>query len=144
MKKYTNDQLAFFVARIAIGVNLLVHGLVRIPKLIAFAEGLTKGFSETLLPTFIVAPFAYVLPFIELILGLFLIVGFKTRVAVVTSTFLITLLIFGSGLKEDWAAVGTQMIYVIFFFLLLKNLDHNCIAIDSKRKMTVDGFKTKK
>lgn len=144
MKKYSNDQLAFFVARIAIGVNLLIHGLVRISKLTSFAEGLTNGFAETWLPAFLVEPFAYILPFIEFILGIGLLIGFKTRAAAVVSTFLMTLLIFGSGLKEDWAAVGTQMIYVIFFFLLIKNLDHNCIAVDSKTKTTVDGFKAKK
>lgn len=144
MKKLTNDQLAFFVARITIGLNFLIHGLVRIPKLSKFAEGIVNGFKETYLPEFMVSPFAYALPFMEFLLGLFLILGFKTRFASVAGAILIAILIFGSGIKEDWAAVGTQMIYAIFFFLLIKNLDFNVLAINHKNKTKVDGFTTKK
>jgi len=39
--KMSNQQLAFLLARITLGINLFIHGLVRIPKLNAFAEGVT-------------------------------------------------------------------------------------------------------
>jgi len=134
MKKLSNDQLAFFLARVTIGINFLIHGLVRIPKLSKFAEGLSKGFEETYLPEIMVMPFAYALPFIELLLGVLLTIGFKTRYATIVGSLLIAVLIFGSGIKEDWAAVGTQMVYAIFFFLLIKNLAFNACAIDNRNK----------
>lgn len=134
MKNLTNQQLAFFLARITIGINFLMHGIVRLPKLSAFATGLTQGFSETYLPEFLILPFAYVLPFIELILGILLLAGLKTRFALAASSVLIAILIFGSAFKEDWAGVGTQMIYAIFFFLLISKLEHNAWAVDSKVK----------
>ena len=134
MKNLTNQQLAFFLARITIGINFLMHGIVRLPKLSAFAAGLTQGFSETYLPEFLILPFAYVLPFIELILGILLLAGLKTRFALAASSVLIAILIFGSAFKEDWAGVGTQMIYAIFFFLLISKLEHNAWAVDSKVK----------
>lgn len=143
-KKLTNNQLAFFLARITIGINLLVHGLVRIPKLQQFAEGITKGFENTYLPQFLVSGFAHCLPFIEFLLGLCLILGLKTRLALSLGEVLIAVLIFGSGLKEDWIAVGSQMVYALFFFFLIKNLEHNFWALDSKPKTKIDGFSTKK
>ncbi|RFN60464.1 DoxX family membrane protein [Marixanthomonas ophiurae] len=140
----SNNQLAFFVARLTIGINLLVHGLVRIPKLDAFANGIVKGFSETYLPEILVSPFAYSLPFIEFTIGALLLLGWKTKYAAAAGGLLIALLILGSAFKEDWAAVGTQMVYAIFFFLLIKNLDHNYWSIDTNARKKVDGFKTER
>ncbi len=144
MKEVTNNQWAFFVARITIGVNFLVHGLVRIPKLSKFAEGMTKEFSETYLPEIVVLPFAYMLPFIELILGVLLVLGWKTKFASVAGGILIAVLLFGMAIQEDWGGVGNLMVYAIFFFLLIKNLEFNRIAIDSKRNNTIDGFTTER
>jgi thiosulfate dehydrogenase [quinone] large subunit len=144
MKKLSNDQLAFFLARITIGINLFIHGLIRIPKLSAFVEHLVTGFQGTYLPEFLVSGFAYVLPFIEFIIGLMLIIGLKTRFFAATGAILIAVLIFGSGVKEDWPGVGSQMIYALFFFILIKNLEHNVLAIDGKPRKTIDGFKTQK
>ncbi|MBT0607212.1 MauE/DoxX family redox-associated membrane protein [Aequorivita echinoideorum] len=132
MKNLTNDQLAFFLGRIILGINLFVHGAIRIPKLSGFAEGMAKGFETSPLPEFLVLPFAYILPFVELILGFLLLLGHKTRNSLTASGFLIAILIFGSGIKEDWTAVSTQMVYAIFIFLLIKNLNHNALALDKK------------
>ncbi|WP_432412574.1 MauE/DoxX family redox-associated membrane protein [Rasiella sp. SM2506] len=140
MKKLNNHQWAFFVARITIGINLLLHGLVRIPKLSKFAEGLTKEFSETYLPQVFVSPFAHVLPFIELLLGILLVLGWKTKFATIASALLITVLLFGMSMQEDWGGVGNLMVYAIFFFLLIKNLEHNAISFDAKSRTKVDGF----
>ncbi|WP_339701060.1 DoxX family protein [uncultured Marixanthomonas sp.] len=144
MKKISNNQLAFFIARITIGINLLVHGLVRIPKLEAFANGIVKGFSETYLPEILVTSFAFGIPFIEFIIGSLLLIGWKTKYAAAAGGFLIALLILGSAFKEDWGAVGTQMVYAIFFFLLIKNLDHNYWSIDTNARKKIDGFKTER
>ena len=144
MKKLTNDQLAFFLARITIGINFLIHGVVRIPKLTMFVEHVVQGFKDTYLPNFIVLPFAYVLPFIELIIGLLLLIGLKTRWAAAAGSLLIAILIFGTSLQEDWALVGSQMIYAIFFFILIKNLEHNALALDGKHRTKIHGFSTKR
>lgn len=142
MKKLTNNQLAFLLARITIGINFLMHGLVRLPKLSKFSEGIVKEFSETILPQFSVQAFAFTLPFIELLIGFLLIIGFKTRLAAASGFILMAFLILGTSLREDWALVGSQMIYVIFFFMFIKNLDYNTMAVDANKKTKVDGFKT--
>lgn len=33
MKHWTDHQLAFVIARITIGINFLLHGVVRLPKI---------------------------------------------------------------------------------------------------------------
>ncbi len=144
MKKLSNEQLAFFVARVTIGINFLFHGIVRLPKLSKFAEGLSKGFADTMVPEALAYPFAYGLPIVEFIIGALLLVGFKTRFASVAGGFVIALIMLGTCLKEDWPLVGSQMVYAIFFFLLIKNLDFNCLAIDKKTNTKVDGFTAKK
>lgn len=130
MKKLTNEQLAFFMGRILLGINFLVHGLVRLPKISGFAKGIAKGFEGTLLPQPMALGFAYAIPVIELFLGILLVVGLKTRAALFSSGILLGMLIFGSGLKEDWAWVGSQMVYVIFIYLLLFHLKNNSISFD--------------
>lgn len=101
-------------------------------QLSKFAEGLTSEFSETYLPEILVLPFAYALPFIELVLGLLLVLGWKTKFASIAGGLLIAVLLFGMAMQEDWGGVGNLMVYAIFFFLLLKNLEFNCLGIDSK------------
>ncbi|MGB3776454.1 MAG: DoxX family protein [Leeuwenhoekiella sp.] len=144
MKKISNDQLAFLLARLTIGINFLIHGGIRIPKFSSFAGGVIKEFQGTYLPEFLVSGFAYTLPFFEFIIGLMLILGLKTRFFAAAGAILIAVLVFGSGVKEDWTAVGSQMIYALFFFILIKNLEHNVFAVDSKPKKIIDGFKTQK
>ncbi len=44
-------SLARALLRLALGLNLLVHGLVRVPALGKFADGLALDFSATIVPT---------------------------------------------------------------------------------------------
>lgn len=143
MKKLSNEQLAFFLARVILGLNFFMHGLVRIPKLQEFASSTTEDFESTYLPEFLVSGFTYALSFIEFSIGLLLIIGLKTRFFLAIAAVLIMLLLFGSGIKEDWSAAGTQMVYALFIYFLIKNLKDNALAIDSKSRKTINGFTTK-
>lgn len=140
----SNGQLAYLLARLTLGINLLLHGVVRIPKIHAFAQSVAAGFQESILAPEVAQLFAYTIPVIELILGILLIVGFKIRQTLFAASVFIMLLISGSCLKEDWATVGTQMLYALFLFFLLFYLDYNRWSIDTRSKNKVDGFKTEK
>ena len=144
IKKMSNQQLAYFLARITLGINLLLHGVVRIPKLTAFSQAIAAGFQESVIAPEIARLFAYTIPFIELILGILIILGLKTRKSLVAAAIFIIVLISGTCLKGDWATVSTQMLYALFIFFLIFYLDYNRWAIDTKNKSKVDGFKTKK
>lgn len=127
-----NSSLAYVLLRIAMGVNMLGHGLVRIPKLAAFAEGMSKGFEKSWLPASMVHLFGTVLPFLELTIGILLIFGWQTRLACVAGFLLIISLLFGSSTVENWDGMGIQMIYALFFYFLISKLENNRFSIDKR------------
>lgn len=127
-----NKNVAYFLLRLSMGMNFLGHGLVRIPKLSAFAEGMTNSFEKSWLPQPWVQIFSTTLPFFELIIGLMLILGFKTRIASFAGAGLIIMLLFGSSTVENWEAMGIQMIYALFFYILISRLEDNRYSVDSK------------
>ena len=129
-----HKKLAYFFARITLGVNFSIHGLVRLPKLQGFAEGIMKGFEGTMLPEFMVIPFAYAIPIVELILGIMLLLGLYTNKALATSAILMIVLIAGSAFKEDWGAVSTQMLYALYIFFLIFFQENNSWSLIANRK----------
>lgn len=122
MKDLPLQNVAYILLRISMGVNMLGHGLARIPKLSAFAEGMSKGFEKSWLPEPFIMAFGTVLPFAEFLIGLMLIIGFKTQWALIAGAALIIVLLFGSSTIENWEARGIQMLYVAIFYVLMIQL----------------------
>ncbi|CAN5732136.1 hypothetical protein BH24BAC1_BH24BAC1_16840 [soil metagenome] len=107
---------AYTLLRIGMGINMLMHGLVRMPKLMAFADKMVADFEGTLLPAAVIRPFAFGLPVVEQLVGVLLLVGgFLSRTGMVAGGLLIAVLIFGTSLREDWATVGIQVVYLVAF-----------------------------
>ncbi|MGY0035917.1 DoxX family protein [Pedobacter sp. NJ-S-72] len=102
-------NITFLLARLPIGMSMLGHGLVRLPKLAAFSEWMTGSFSKSVLPEFMVLPFSYLLPVLELITGLLLVSGLFTRFAVLLGSAIMLMLIFGSCMIEQWENVFIQV-----------------------------------
>lgn len=120
----SNNQLAQLVIRIGLGINMVMHGLVRIPKLSAFVTKTEAGFASTLLPTILTRAFLYTLPFIELAIGIMILLGGQfTKWGYFAGGLTMGVLLFGTALKEDWSGAGSQMIYVVAFYLALRGLD---------------------
>lgn len=120
----THKQLAQLIIRIGLGINMLMHGLVRLPKLTTFVTKTEAGFATTILPTLLTRAFLYTLPFVELTVGIMILLGGQlTKWGYFAGGLVIGALLFGTTLKEDWAGAGTQMIYVIAFYLALRGLD---------------------
>lgn len=126
MRNKTNAQLAFFVARVALGINFLFHGVARLGKVSQFAEGVASGFEETIFPQALAYGFGLLIPYLELFFGLFILAGLFTRLSLFVMGLFMSTLIMGMCLQEQWGTVGTQMIYIIVIFLLLQNEEHNC------------------
>lgn len=129
MKK---ENIAYLLCKLPIGLSFLGHGLVRIPKLQKFAEGMQHSFEETLLPAALVQPFALLLPFIELLLGLFLIIGIKPKITSIAGSILICILIFGCSFLENWQAVFIQMFYGAYLSVLYLFSDYNINILKSR------------
>lgn len=126
-----HKELAFLVTRISLGVNFLMHGLVRLPKLQEAAAGMTKMYQDTIIgfeP--LITGYVYALTIAEALLGLAILIGFKTKYALAACSLTLTTLIFGSCIKENWSAVGTQMVYVVLVYLLLWGYTKTRYSVD--------------
>lgn len=125
-----NNSIAFVLARLAIAASMFGHGLVRLPKLPAFSNWMTGNFQKSMLPQALVLPFSYALPIAEFAIGLLLLLGLFTKQALIAGAIVMTILIFGSTTIEDWGAIPSQLIHVLFFVILLSALHLNTFSID--------------
>jgi thiosulfate dehydrogenase [quinone] large subunit len=96
-----------------------------------FAQGMLKQFEGTPMPSAIIHPFAIALPWVESLIGLMIILGLKTRIALVAGSLMMTMLTFGTMVRQDFQIAFLQLAYVIVFFMLLALRSWNLISIDS-------------
>lgn len=109
----------FFFLKLPLAISLAGHGLVRLPKLGVFAEGMAASMEQSFLPKSLILSFGYVLPFLEAIVGLTLLVGFQTKNSLLAAMTIMSLLILGSCTVENWGAVQAQLIHALYIFALL-------------------------
>jgi thiosulfate dehydrogenase (quinone) large subunit len=124
-------KLAYLFLRCALGLSIFMHGLVRLPHLHPFADGLVKLFSDTLLPALLVRPFALVLVFVETIVGLLVLLGLWTRVALIVGSATMAALIFGTALRSDWNTLAIQLLYAAIYAALLAARGYNAYSLDA-------------
>lgn len=130
-----NAQLAYFLFRITIGVNMFFHGFMRPFTGLAEWEGpLAASFVDTYLPMPLVHATLYALPFYEMLLGAALIVGFRTRLAAIGGSVMMLLLLYGNTARQDWATVGNNMHYVLYFAGMLALHRFDWLAWDTRKR----------
>ncbi len=124
-------KLAYLMLRFALGLSILMHGLVRLPHLTAFADATAKLFVATPLPTIIVRPFALTLVFLETAVGLLLVLGLWTRAALLLGSLSMASLIFGTALRSDWDPLAIQLFYAFLYAALLATREYNSYSVDA-------------
>lgn len=124
------NTTAFLLLRVAAGMSMLGHGLVRLPKLQAFSQWMTGTFAQSMLPPVLVKPFSLILPIAEFLLGLLLVAGLWTRPALIAAGLVMILLILGTTLIENWEAIPAQLLHTAFFAVLLQFISSNTLSID--------------
>jgi thiosulfate dehydrogenase (quinone) large subunit len=125
-------SLGYFILRLSLGVDMLMHYVVRtwgISK--DFVPVTEKMFVGNLLPMSWVHVFLTVLPYFEGLLGVLLLLGFLSRWALTAEGLLVTVLLFGTALRSDWTVVSHQMIYILFVFILLAVEQYDYFSIDA-------------
>lgn len=122
---------AFFLIRAGMGVNMLFHAVNRFYYgTSAFSGWMVKEFEPTFLPSFTIGAFAAILPFLEGIVGLLLLLGLKTKVGLVAGASIMIFLIIGSCLISKWDWATYQMVYLIFFYVLMEKVEDNRYSVD--------------
>ncbi len=125
-------KLAYGMLRFTLGLSIFMHGLVRLPHLRAFADGMVKLFVETPLPAFVVRPFAFGLVFVEAIVGLLILLGLWTRWALIVGALTMAALCFGTALRSDWDTLAIQMLYALIYAALIATREYNANSLDAR------------
>jgi thiosulfate dehydrogenase (quinone) large subunit len=125
-------KLAYAMLRFTLGLSILMHGLVRLPHLGAFADGMAKLFVNTFLPAFIVRLFAHSLVFVETAVGLLVLLGLWTRWALFLGALAMGALVFGTALRSDWDTLAIQMLYALIYATLIATREYNAYSLDAR------------
>ncbi len=124
-------KLGYVALRVTLGLSILMHGLVRLPHLGAFADGMVKEFAGTLLPAAIVRPFAISLVFVETLIGLLVLLGLWSRWALLLGAACMASLVFGTALKSDWNTLAIQLLYAAIYAALIATREYNAYSLDA-------------
>ena len=123
--------LARALLRLALGLNLVVHGLVRLRILQQFAGGMARDFSATILPASLVRLFALSLPFAEAAIGALLLVGLWQRLVLCAGMLLMMALVLGTALQQHWDVLTQQMVYLSIYAALLATRSWDRWSLDA-------------
>jgi thiosulfate dehydrogenase [quinone] large subunit len=119
----TSEQRhAYLFLRVVTGLNFFGHGFARIftgSHLSGFAQGMVKNMASSPLPPALTLATGYIVPCVELLLGVLLLLGIATRFALTLALMLMMVLMFGVTMKQDWATAGSQLLYGLILAILL-------------------------
>jgi thiosulfate dehydrogenase [quinone] large subunit len=126
--------MAYALARVCLGLNILLHGVARMPHLDVFLAKLQKQFATTFLPASLVELTGYLIVGGEALIGFLVLIGWGLRPALIAGLGLMLLLQFGTGIVQDWNAAGLQLTYVAFYAALLAMIEYDRWSVDSWRR----------
>jgi thiosulfate dehydrogenase [quinone] large subunit len=119
----TRDQHhAYLLLRVLTGFDFFGHGFARIftgTHLSGFAQGMVKSMATSPLPPSLTLASGYAIPWVEVVIGILLLLGIFTRAALTLALLLMMILMFGVTMKQDWTAAGQQMVYGLILATLL-------------------------
>jgi thiosulfate dehydrogenase (quinone) large subunit len=123
-------EAAYALLRVTMGVILLFYGVGKFMGGVGnFVGGINKAFSGKL-PAAMVVPFAYAIPFCEVIAGALILFGLFTRIGLLLSGLLLIGLTFGTVMLGDAPTVSHNLQYALVNFVLLWFVDLNRYSID--------------
>jgi thiosulfate dehydrogenase (quinone) large subunit len=132
-RKTSDVVIAYTILRLSFGANILLHGLSRIlngrPAFLAYLNHYFEHahlISPGMLPLF-----GAVLPWVETMLGLLLMLGLFSRFTLIVGALVMTGLVIGTNLAQDWLVSGLQLPYCIIYYYLLIHLEQNRISLDA-------------
>jgi thiosulfate dehydrogenase [quinone] large subunit len=132
-RKASNIVIAYTILRLSFGANILLHGLSRVFNgRAAFLAYLTHYFEHAhLVPAGMLPIFGAVLPWVETTLGLLLILGLFSRFTLIVGGLVLTVLVIGTNLAQDWLVAGLQIPYCFVYYYLLIHLEQNRMSLDA-------------
>ncbi|WGV28125.1 DoxX family protein [Halotia branconii] len=131
--KQKDIAIAYLLLRILIGVNYFNHGFTRIFNIPGFVENTVKQLENSYFPEFLVRINSYLVPPVELIVGVLITVGLATRSALIATFILMIILKMGVTSIQNWGAATSMLSYGIVLFILLAANSFNIYSLDHLR-----------
>jgi thiosulfate dehydrogenase (quinone) large subunit len=132
-RKASDMVIAYTILRLSFGANILLHGLSRVlngrPAFLAYLNHYFEHahlISPGMLPLF-----GAVLPWVETALGLLLMLGLFSRFTLIAGALVMTGLVIGTNLAQDWLVSGLQLPYCFIYYYLLIHLEQNRVSLDA-------------
>ena len=124
-------ETGYALLRLTFGVVFLFSGVGKfMGGLNNFVGGMNQRFSGKL-PAFMVMPFAYGLPFAEVIVGALIVFGLLTRLGLTFSGLLLIGLTFGTVMLNDFGTVAHNVQYALVNLVLLWLSELNRYSLDN-------------
>ena len=120
---------AFLFARLVLGLIFFMAGVYKVFQLgpLEHARKYFLPYADTFLPVWSLWAMGVVIPFVELIAGGLVILGLRTREALVSLGFVLAIVTFGHLLKEPLYEFHThvipRLVLLLFIFLLPREDD---------------------
>jgi thiosulfate dehydrogenase [quinone] large subunit len=132
-RKASDIVIAYTILRLSFGANIMLHGVSRLLNgRAAFLAYLTHYFEHShLIPASSLPAFGAVLPWVETTLGLLLMLGLFSRFTLIAGALVMTGLVIGTNLAQDWLVSGLQLIYCFLYYYLLVHIEENRMSLDA-------------
>ena len=122
--------ISYAIFRITVGMMFLFYGIGKFRAGISnSADSIIKAF-EGKLPLILVSPFAHVLPFLEVTVGVLVLFGIFTEVSLIFAGLLMMALTFGVVVSGQAGIVANNVGYAFIVFVLAYLVDNNRYSID--------------
>jgi thiosulfate dehydrogenase [quinone] large subunit len=126
MQGSRDQRAAYLLLRVITGMDFFGHGFARIftgTHLGGFAHWMLGDMAKSPLPASLVLATGYVVPCVELVIGVLLLTGVATRQALIVAMLLVLVLMFGITMKQDWNIAGQQLLYGLVLAVLLSGCE---------------------
>ncbi len=113
---------AAFVARWMLGLIFLMAGWFKVFEMGAVQHAqmlFVDGYQDSWIPVWLLWAMGFVIPFVELLAGAFLLVGWRVREVLVVLGGLLLLVTYGHLLKEPFFDITTHIFPRVAFLLVL-------------------------
>ena len=126
---------ALLFARAVLGLIFFMVGIYKVFQMGPLEHAhkfFVEPYSSTFLPTWALWIVGTIIPIIELVAGAFVILGFRTRDALISLGFILVVVTFGHLLKEPFYEFHTHVIprLALLLFILMLPCEDDRISID--------------
>jgi thiosulfate dehydrogenase [quinone] large subunit len=119
-------RAAALLGRWGLGLMFFFFGIGKLLSLKGFVNGyLLPQFAKAWLPQWLLVPYGYVLPFLEVTLGLLLLLGLARNAALIAAGLLLLSLTFGQIVLQQPPVVFQNLGYLFFAAALLFFGEHD-------------------